>query len=372
MSRKIFFNIILTISCLFSFNKNFAQISILNASTNNYNITPAGLLELNIMNFQNDIQVIVEGKILTAQNEPILDVISTPFILKKGMNITSQIGLHIASAVYSASEQANYIKTSHTLPSGKYHYCAFIKSLPNDIVTDEYCQDIESDVSTFLFLVSPPDKEEIETKYPVLIWTHSEPFSLTNQSDYYRIIVADLFADQSPEAAINTNVPLYMKNYLTSHSILYPIDAKELEVGKKYAWQVQKLNNGTIVNKTEAWEFKLKAPETVRENKYAVLKKQLDADFYTVDRYLYFTYDENYDPAVTKIQIIDSKRKAVDPKIKNDLNPNGTSSNPINVNKMGDNRFSIDMNLLNVSKGYYTLEVTNSKNELYLLKFYVQ
>ncbi|HXU25630.1 MAG TPA: hypothetical protein VN698_00245, partial [Bacteroidia bacterium] len=314
----------------------------------------------------------LEGKILTAQNEPILDVISAPFILKKGMNVTSQLNLHIASTAYNSSEQANYIKTSHTLPSGKYHYCAIIKSFPNDIVNDEYCQDLESDFSSFLFLVSPPDKDEIETKYPVLLWTHSEPFSLNSQSEYYRMIVTDLFADQSAEAAVNTNIPVYMKNYLTSHSVLYPVDAKELEVGKKYAWQVQKLNNGTIVNKTEAWEFKLKAPAPVKENKYAVLKKQLDADFYTVDRYLYFTYDENYDPTTTKIQILDSKRKAVDPKVKNDLNPNNPSSNLVNVNKLGDNRFSIDMNLLNVSKGYYTLEVTNSKNELYLLKFYVQ
>ena len=132
------------------------------------------------------------------------------------------------------------------------------------------------------------------------------------------------------------------------------------------------LSSGTIVNKTEAWEFKLKAPIPIKDNKYAVLKKQLDADVYNVERYIYFTYDENFDPGSIKIQILDSKRKAVAPKVQNDVSQTSSASNSIDVKKQGDNRFSIDTDQLNVSKGYYTLEVTNAKNELYLLKFYVQ
>jgi hypothetical protein len=318
------------------------------------------------------VEVILEGKILNAQNEPVLDVVSAPFLLKKGMNATAQMNLGISSTIYSASQAANYIKTSHTLPSGKYTYCSFIKSFPNDIVTDEYCESFEANTSSFLFLVSPPDKDVIETKYPVLIWTHSEPFSETNATNNYRIIVTELNIGQSPEAAINTNIPVYMKNNLNSHSVLYPIDAKELQIGMTYAWQVQELSSGTIVNKTEAWEFKLKAPIPIKDNKYAVLKKQLDADVYNVERYIYFTYDENFDPGSIKIQILDSKRKAVAPKVQNDVSQTSSASNSIDVKKQGDNRFSIDTDQLNVSKGYYTLEVTNAKNELYLLKFYVQ
>src|SRR6185437_2177039 len=159
MNKKNLFITILFLIVLFSCKNIFAQISIINSSTNMYNITPIGLLEVNVNNFQSDVEVVLEGKILTSQNEPILDVVSTPFILKKGMSITSQLSLHIASTNYSSSEQANYIKTSHTLPSGKYHYCAIIKSFPTDNITDEYCQDLESDISSFLFLVSPPDKD---------------------------------------------------------------------------------------------------------------------------------------------------------------------------------------------------------------------
>jgi len=361
--NKISFNIIFVLSLLMTFNKVFSQVSIINASTNNYNITPAGLLEVNVMNFQNDMQVVLEGKILTSQNEPILDVVSAPFMLKKGMNVTSQLSLHIVSAVYSSSEQSNYIKTSHTLPSGKYHYCAIIKSVPNDIVTDEYCQDIESEVSSFLFLVSPPDKDEIETKYPVLIWTHSEPFSLNNQSDYYRIIVTNLNPDQSPEAAVNVNVPIYMKNYLTSHSVLYPIDAKELELGKKYAWQVQKLYNGAIVNKTEAWEFRLKAPESVKENKYALVKKTLDATFYVAEgNKIFFRFDEGYGSNLLNYKIINEKQEVVTASKK---------SKGVNIEsvKTGYNQFCINLNSYKIGKGIYILEVVNEKNETFKLKF---
>ncbi|MHB8400569.1 MAG: hypothetical protein ACYDCN_01005 [Bacteroidia bacterium] len=366
MKKTLIILSLFTLSTFLFSLKTSAQISIVNASTTVYNITPKGLLEVNVMNFQNDLHVVLEGKILNTQNEPILDVISAPFILKKGMNVTAQMNLGVSSSIYSNSQAANYIKTSHTLPSGKYTYCAFIKSFPTDIVTDEYCETLEAEISSFLFLVSPPDKEEIETKYPVLIWTHSEPFSANNAVDYYRMIVTDLNPEQSAEAAVNTNVPIYMKNYLSSHNVLYPVDAKELQAGKKYAWQVQKLENGTIVNKTEAWEFKLKMPPPIKENKYATVKKTVDGTFYLAEgNKIFFRFDEGYGSNLLNYKIYNEKQEAVT-EIKN---KKGGGDIPIETVKTGYNQFCIDLNNYKIGKGIYLLEVTNEKSEVFKLKF---
>jgi hypothetical protein len=342
-----------------------SQISILNAAVTEYNITPKGLLEVSVMNAQSDIEVVLEGKIYNAQNEVILDVTSNPFLLKKGMNSTAQSNISITSVIYASNDQANYIKTYHTLPSGKFKYCAFIRSFPNDLISDEYCNDLESELSSFLFLVSPPDKDVIETKYPVLIWTHSEPFSLNSPNEYYKMVVTDLNPDQSPESAINTNIPVYLKNFLTSHNVQYPVDAKELQPGKSYAWQVEKISNGNIVNKTEAWQFKLKAPDPVRENKYIVIKKTLDGTYYLAEgNKIFFRFDEGYGSNLLNYKILNEKMEAV--------TASETKSNKgvqIEMVKTGYNQFCINLNNYKMGKGIYTLEVTNEKNEVFKLKF---
>jgi len=328
-----------------------------------YNVNPRGLLDVSIMNNKEAVQVVMEAKIISAQNGVIMDVVSAPFLLKKGMIVTSQMSINVVSVSYGSNDQGNFLKTSHTLPSGKYSYCAFIKATD---VNDEYCTDLESDNSAFLFLVYPPDKDVIDTKNPVLVWTHSDPFSANSQSEFYRMLVVDLKKDQSPEAAVNTNVPVYMKNYLTSHQVQYPIDAKELQAGNSYAWQIQKISGGAISNKTEAWEFKLKAPEPVKENKYAVMKKTLDASFYLAENNkIYFRFDEGYASNDLHYKILDEKQQVVSAQ-----KSTGKGDRvKMDVVKTGYNQFMIDLSEYKIGSGLYVLEVTNEKKELYKLKF---
>jgi hypothetical protein len=324
------------------------------------------MLEVMIMNSKVDEQIVMTAKLSNSKGEVLLTVTSAPFLLNRGMNNTGQSKITIASAVYGSNDQASQIKNNHSLPSGKYTYCANITAVD---VSDEYCQDLESDYSSFLFLVSPPDKDVIETKQPILVWTHSDPFSLTNQNDYYRIIVTDQFAGQSPEAAINTNIPVYMKNYLSSHQVQYPIDAKELKPGRTYAWQVQRMSNGAIVNKTEAWEFKLKAPDPIKENKYARLKKNLDATTYKAeDNKIFFRFEEGYAGKSIHYKILNEKQQAVTAQ-------DATASDDrvkIDAVKDGYNTYTLDLNKYKMPAGIYVLEVTNEKKELYKLKFEVE
>jgi hypothetical protein len=293
-----------------------------------------------------------------------MDVTTNPFVLKKGLNNTAQLNVSIASVNYAGNDQSNYIKTSHTLPSGKFRYCAIIKSLSIDISGDEYCNDFESALSNFLFLVSPPDKDEIETNYPVLIWTHSEPFSLTSQTNYYKMVVTDLNADQSSEAAINTNVPVYVKNFMTSHNVQYPVDAKELQAGKTYAWQVQQISNGNIVNKTEAWQFKLKPIDKKNEVKFVTVKKTIDGGYYLASNdKIFFRFDENYGSKDVQYTILNEKREAM---VKN----GGTNKkNELKSTQIGYNEFEINLKPYDLKPGMYTLEVVNDKKELFQLKF---
>jgi len=95
---------------------------------------------------------------------------------------------------------------------------------------------------------------------------------------------------------------------------------------------------------------------------YAVLKKQLDGGYYlTVNQILYFKFKEEYTIQPNSIlnYIVYAR----------DRSTPATSTQPVYVN-YGDNRFQLDASVL-ISGNVYTLEVLNSKNEKWLLRFKV-
>ena len=103
-----------------------------------------------------------------------------------------------------------------------------------------------------------------------------------------------------------------------------------------------------------------KAQNLVSEPTFDVLKKKLDGGYYlTKEKVLYFKFDEEY--AVSSAAILNCK---IYNKSRNEI--------PVNTLpvKYGDNRYQLDASYLNTNE-YYTLEVVNSKNEKWLLRFKV-
>lgn len=346
-----------------------AQISVIGTQVQHFNITANSLLEVSLMNAGQQQQVIIESKLFNSGNELLMSVRSAPFTLKNGLNTPATVSRQAASLEYGNNNQVNHIKTFHTLPGGLFKLCVNVISSPSMESVDDFCDEIESDLSQFLYLVSPPDKDTLPTAQPLLLWTHSEPFGILGQGEYFRMIVAELNKDQLPEEGILSNSPLLMKNYLTTHEVQYPMDAKTLESGKRYGWQVQKMANDIVLNKTEAWEFTLRVDKPVKDNKYSVLRKTLDAGYYKVENNkIFFRFDEEYATGNISSVIYNSQRQAVKPVVKTDEIKNGA----YNIKQNGYNRYEINLDKLNMMSGFYTLEVNNEKGELFLLKFYVE
>ena len=165
-----------------------------------------------------------------------------------------------------------------------------------------------------------------------------------------------------------------MKNHLKRHEVQYPVEANMLQAGKRYGWQVQKLSNDVIINKSEAWEFIIEPERIIKQNKYAVMKKTVDGGFYTAENNkLFFRFEEEYNTSKdVKCVIYDSKMQTVKPKVKNDNEQTGGNSSSISMKNNGYNSFEINIDELDINTGYHTLEVKNEKGETFLLKFYVQ
>ncbi|MFI5136688.1 MAG: hypothetical protein ACHQIM_02595 [Sphingobacteriales bacterium] len=347
-----------------------SQVSILSTSVNSFNITPGSLCQVNVMNTFGDVQAVLEADIFGADNTSLLKVTTNTFILKKGLNSLG-MNISIGSAQYGNNEVSTHIKTFHTLPSGKYHACWTIKLFSHDASGDQLCEDVESENTAFLFLVFPADHDTIDSPMPLLSWSHSDPFNIGSTGDFYRMVVVKLNPGQSAESGVMTNTPVFMKNSLLRHEVQYPYDAPSLVVGERYGWQVQKISNEVIVNKTEAWDFVLRPPLSSNDNKYAMLKTKLDAGYYlSKNEKIYFRFEERYQAGAGLSSVIyDPKMKILRPNAKNEKSP---GQEQYNIKTHGDNQYEIDLSQFKLKKGYYFLEVKNEKKETFMLKFYVE
>lgn len=187
-----------------------------------------------------------------------------------------------------------------------------------------------SSVRTSLFsqdlisLLSPYDKDTIETVYPVFNWYYLN--NLQNRSDIkYTFTLVDLKKDQSAQAGISVNVPLVKINDIKGYQFAYPFDAPKLEYNHRYGWRIEKKVNGIVVSSSDAWEFIL-YKEIKLPNKYVVLDIVPGSSIYKVDHEigLYFKlnsiygndklkfYVENDRNELEKAQLAEDQKKGIE------------------------------------------------------------
>ncbi len=344
----------------------YSQMRIISSSFSSYNVSPENLCNVNLSGAPGELTAVLEAKIMNIQGGELIKVVSSPFTLKSGVYNTSQLNIKILSTQFQSSAVSEYVKLYHQLPSGKYNYVVILKA--SDGSTDELSEEIESEASSFLALVTPSDRDTIESLNPLLVWTHRESFNLNQQGEYYRLMIAEIKTDQSAEAALSVNSPLFQLNFLTRHDILYPLDAPKLLPGAKYAWQVQKVINGVITNKTEAWEFVIERKNVSANVNFVEITQKVNTTPYTVqDDKIFFMFQEEYFSGDNKLVVEIQNTKGSIVSIPNSSSLQGKKNS---LRKMESSRYELDLNDLGLKSGYYTLKVMNEKNQVYLLNFF--
>ncbi len=365
MSRLIFF--LALFACLFLQTGAGAQINIISIPVQPFNLTPEALLNVNIMNNEGEKRVQLVTQLFNSGNAPLLTVRSQVFQLSRGLNSGSR---SVASSEFSDLAQASYLKTTHNLASGRYKVCSTILIADGADRIDDFCEELEADFNQYLYLVNPFDGDTVDSKNPILSWTHSEPFTILNQGESYRMIVTEMKKDQSAEEAITINTPAMVKNYLKEHQLQYPYDARELKQNAKYAWQVQKLSDGVVINKTEAWVFNTRKPSESKDVKYVALKSQLDGSFYQAHNdMVYFKFSEEYkSTGELRFSLTDDKLQPVEVTV---LKDGAKAGSGVALKTAGDNLYELNMADKQLHSGFYTLRVKNEKNEDFFIKIFL-
>jgi hypothetical protein len=216
-----------------------------------------------------------------------------------------------------------------------------------------------------ILLITPRDKDTIETKNPLLTWTVINTTGTQNPREEFRLILVELKKDQSAEAGVTINPPLLKINKLQGNQLFYPYDAPKLEEGHRYGWQIFKLSNNVMIDKSEAFEFTIAKKKDPEDIKYALLKKKYDGAPYSFSgNKLFFKMNSSASNQKLNAIILNKKGEI----IKSSSKVDGAENNSdFTIISGGSNYYEIDISELEL--GWYELQVKDHKKQMYYLIF---
>ncbi|HXF99843.1 MAG TPA: hypothetical protein VNL69_03615, partial [Bacteroidota bacterium] len=149
--------------------------------------------------------------------------------------------LNLNNVTYDASVRSQIIRSGR-IPEGEYIACVNIREVSGTLLAQNVC----SQAFTIVypdppFLITPADRDTIQQQYPIFSWTPvTVPPAYTIN---YQLRLVEVLPNQVPSQALAANTPPQYENLaITTTSLVYPVEALPLQEGKRYAWQIQVLD----------------------------------------------------------------------------------------------------------------------------------
>jgi hypothetical protein len=354
---------LVTLLLIFTTHTSIAQTAAISFRSNiSQSLKPEALLDLTI-NSKNaqDIKVYIEGTINSKSGFEVVHFQTVYFNIHQGINITTQSELSFISIRYVNDEIKTVVAKTGSLPANDYIYCVNLIRFEGQGIA-KACGEINIKGSA-LELISPYNGEHVTILNPVLMWHGSLAPVNPGDNISYGVKLVEVNSFQSPVSAFMENPVLLDKNNINAEALLYPADARPLEKGKIYAWQVTAYLGQNITGKTEIWFFCIDSIKNniinTASNSYVILKKNVDGGlsyFINDVKFKVTTNDLGENPVV---KIFSEQRK--------DITPENLKINQ----EYGENLYTIDLTSYPEFKKntIYTLELRTGRNELYVMKF---
>lgn len=150
-----------------------------------------------------------------------------------------------------------YILRTGTIPPGDYSICIY--AIGNDTVGKNCYDLIVMDLNPPI-LVMPMNGDAVDVPFPTFIWTPPTPLQ---EPPTYRLRLVQLLSNQSPVAALGNNTAFHDVDGLFTNLYQYPIAARQLEDGRRYAWQIGVYVGGALMTQSEIFTFDYHNPHAV-------------------------------------------------------------------------------------------------------------
>jgi len=205
----------------------------------------------------------------------------------------------------------------------------------------------------------PFDQDTIEEPEPNFVWQSNLAAIQSDPRLSQQIIVAQITGDQTPSEALSLNFPVFIRQDLVANSITYSPTDHELQKNTWYAWQVNYLFNGIVVQQSDAWKFIL-ADELPPVTYYQAIREKNDGTVYTVkDDHLNLSIVSN---SVLQLScsVTDQKGVKTTMQLQEFLNGELTDADQ---SKPGTKTRYFSLDLGKLKKGMYTLSWFVGKKE---------
>ncbi len=226
--------------------------------------------------------------------------------INPGVSSFPRINFVNSQLQFAANAFANITSQTRSFPPGEYSFCFhFVPSVKGSPDNYEDCFDGSIQPLVPISLLNPSDRDTICNKRPFLTWQPPLPYSAAMR---FRLLLTEKKPGTAPVENLLMNVPLVFLDNITSTSVNYPATSPELKEGKTYCWQVIAFMQGVVLSKSEIWEFTVQCKEQLPlkpNDSYRELKSLVNGNYYVTNKYLKFSFTNNYNVSKLSYGIYD-------------------------------------------------------------------
>ena len=226
------------------------------------------------------------------------------FTIGPGASPLPATAARTASVQVADTRLGQLTRQANLFPEGDYDYCFELTFINSDLAPQEQCFSYALAPFADLSLIDPYDQDSICNKRPLLSW---QPLIPGVPGAFYQLVLVEMKSGQNATEAINYNLPVVNQLNITAPVLPYPPIAKELEAGKKYAWQVSAYKDQTVLNRSEVWEFSVNCRDTVKkavnDESYRDVEDLSRGNFYVATGHIKITLVNSYVPQNLRYEI---------------------------------------------------------------------
>jgi len=288
----------------------------------------------------------------------------------RSREITLEAGRQIAYAripwttrpTFGRSRFASIFSRLGVVAQGEFVLC--FKFISNDgSVLGERCTEKSSSLDANFSLIHPFDKATIDETRPLLGWEDVARFGIRSALTYHLVLV-EIEKGQSAAEALERNRTLVSQRGIRTTSLLYPLNAKQLESGHTYAWMVRAYADDEQLISSQQWVFTVGEPAAkslaVANSSFAMLSTNLANTYYVFDDNICLGFDNNEGLDELDYRIIDL-----------DDGDSEVANLPVITELLaGLNTLTIPTSSLGLQAGHtYRVEVSTPRKQYYFLHF---
>lgn len=339
-----------------------AQVTITSASVNEFAIGPTSLFDCGL-SASVGTDLIISGELSGSVGEPVLTFSAHPRSVPSGSARLGARDLSFTEFSYASGPLGRAVALSHQLPAGRFHWCLRATPVSNDLIGDEFCEDLVVDDLLSMEPLWPLDGDTIDEVRPTISWALSRmPFPPGQTA---RLVLVPC-PGRVPATALAAERPVYVADGVAPPAVPHPFGAPSLVPGSAYAWQVERALDGIVIDRTPPWRFVVRKYTPPPVNKYVRLDAFTPGSVYeVVDRRIYFRYDGTYAGGVLDCSIVDKDGNVK--KSASEDDQNGLSTDK----RSGVNLYELDLQHYHLSTGYYALRVVDEKKRTFNMTFHV-